>query len=631
MKLTLLALGLGLALELVAHAQFGPPPASWEDLRKAQLAGLQLKLTLPKDHFYQGEVIPAQLDFSNSSTDPYHLWVGNYDRSGRIPDIGFKAVDAAGQPVRDPLAWYFLMGGMGGGLGNVSNLGNWQITLPINQWLSFEKPGVYTVYAWSNRVQKGDKDQQGNVHGEGIALVSDKIQITIDPLTPEKEKQIIDTARGAIAMGGESAAAAWQQLRYLGTFASRAALVPLLADEHAMFDAQMGLFASPNPTTEAGEVLAAVKEGQLPFTSRIAEIYAGLKTHDLLASVNLAKMNPQDGQQFGQALMQVKAQARDEITAEAEKASGGKGDAYLSVLLTRFQQNSRDPATRAELAKHQLELSEQQAEGILSGWDYVGGDEFLPLADKMAAAPTYNIWALKVLIKARPEEALGLLKIDAQQPKSNFFSPRRGSMRVHHIHLNPAPDPTLDDALRTKLQSNADLENTAFYIQEFASPALLPDVRAVYQQHEGKWACEIQNYFLWYLIRCDPKGGAAALGAALASRASTGCYKMLLGEVLVDRWDDAALPVVLTALDDPEPEVALGAAQVLALHGDPANVDKALATLARLDAASAPATPTPETIRRGRPSMIAQQLLDNKDAHFTPDQQRRLQTIAQDH
>jgi len=630
MKRTLLAIGFSLILPLAAQAQFGQMLPAWQDIRQAQPAGLQLKLTLPKDHFYQGEVIPAELEFSNSSADLYHLWVGTYDRSGRIPDIGFKADDAAGQPVRDPLAWYFMMGGMGGGLGNISNLGEWKISLPVNQWLSFDKPGVYTVYAWSNRVQKGDKDANPN-RSEGIALVSDKIQITIDPLPPDKEKQIIDTAKGVLALGGEPAQMAREQLRYLGTPASRAALVPLLADQPAAFDAAMGLCASPDPAIEAGQVLNAVSSGRLPLNAQITDIYSRLKAHDLLASVNRAKMGPQDGQQFAQTLMQATTQARDEITAAAAKASGGKGDAYLAVLLTKFQQDSHDPATREELAKHQLELSQQQAEGILSGWDWVGGDEFLPLAEKMAAAPAYNISALKALIKSRPGEALGLLKMDAQQPKSNFFGPRHGSIRVHRIHLNPAPDPAMDDALRTKLKSGTDLETTAFYIQEFASPALLPDVRAVYQEHAGKWACEIQNYFLWYLLRCDPKGGADALATALASRASTGCYKMLLGEVLTDRWDDAALPIVLTALDDPEPEVALGAAQVLALHANAANVEKAIAALERLDAASAPANPTPGTIRRGRPAMIAQQLLDNKDAHFTPDQQQRLQKVAQGH
>lgn len=61
----------------------------WTTVRKAEPKGLTLSLDLPKKTFYQGEVIPATLVFKNTSSNFYHMWIGTYDRSGRIPDIAF--------------------------------------------------------------------------------------------------------------------------------------------------------------------------------------------------------------------------------------------------------------------------------------------------------------------------------------------------------------------------------------------------------------------------------------------------------------------------------------------------------------------------------------------------------------
>src|SRR2546430_7112477 len=153
------------ALRLVVHAIYAAAlvenagadkvarfTADWAKIRAQQPIGLSLKVILPRTSFYQGEVIPATLVFSNSSSSVYHVWDGNYDRSGRIQDIAFFGVDAKGDAVIDPLAWYFEQGLFyGGGLGDTEKLGEWRIALPANQWLRFDRSGRYRCYAWSNR------------------------------------------------------------------------------------------------------------------------------------------------------------------------------------------------------------------------------------------------------------------------------------------------------------------------------------------------------------------------------------------------------------------------------------------------------------------------------------------------
>jgi len=625
--LALILLGF-VAVPWTAYGQLGAPAPVWADVRKQQPDGLLLKMTLPKNHFYQGEIINAALEFSKTSANPYHLWIGNYDRSGRIPDIAFYAQDAAGQSVPDPLAWYFMMGGMGGGMGNFQDLGTWTITLAANQWLRFDKPGVYTLYAWSNRVKKGNHlAVKQSFDADAVPLVSDQVQITIDPLPPETEKHIIDTAQGMIDGSGNMSASDMAQLRYLGTPAARAELIPFLANEPTAFDASMGLCASPDPTAEAANILAAVSAGKLPLRGDVSFTYPRLKTHDLFANFLAAKPSPQDAQQFGQQLAAALKQAQDEITAAALKASGGKGDAYIQVLLTKFQQNSSDPAIRADLVQHQLELSEQQADGLLEGWGYLGGEDFLPLARKMAGDPTYNLAAFMALVKAKPDEARVLMAADARLPKSKIFTNNRGSFQYDRVHLAPSPTPELDAVLRARLASDIDLESTFFYVDEFGTPALLPDVIARYQPHEGKWACELQKFALRFWIRCDPKAGIEALSRALQARASTGCYKNALEEVLNDRWNDAALPLLTQALDDPDTDVVLSAINVLEAHADATYIDKTITALERINAAAPKPHAAPGTIVTGRANMLAKQLLDSKNWHYTPAQQQRLEAM----
>jgi hypothetical protein len=634
MKIILLGVLGFIVAETVSLAQFGvPAEIDWQAVRKAQPEGLQLKMTLPKDHFYQGEIIPASLEFSNASQNPYHLWIGTYDRSGRIPDIAFKAYDAANQPVADPLAWYFMMGGMGGGLGNEQDLGTWTISLPVNQWLRFDKPGVYTLFAWSSRVQKGSK-QKIKARTHDLILVSDKVQITIDPLPPGQEEQIIAQAEQSIALGGKGAMPAADQLRFLETVAARAELIRLLSQPPMSFAASMGLCAAPDPVSEAPAILTAVSDGKLPLREDISSLYAQLKTHDLIVKFLAPPFGPQVAQQRSQELAKAMAQASDEIAAAALKASGGKGDAYIQVILTKYQQNSGDPAVRAELVQHQLELSNEQANWLLEGWDELGKEDFLPLARKMAGAPTYSLAAFMALVKSKPDEARALMIADASAPKSNIFTNNRGSFQYDRVHLAPSPTPELDSVLRDKLAAGTNLEPTLFYIDEFATPALLPDLIALYQPHEGKWACELQKFVLRYWIRCDPKGGIAALSRALQSRAVTGCYKNVLDEVLTERWNDNALPLVIQSLNDPDQDVVLGAIKVLAIHGDPAGIDKSIAALERLNGPVATTTPSsPATMSRtfGQASMVAKDLLEDKNVQFTPKQQQRLQVIANGH
>jgi hypothetical protein len=210
------------------QAQFLPPKIpDRQKIHDGQPEGLCLGIEVPKTTYHQGEAIDATLTYTNTSPTPYHLWVGTGDRSGRIPDIAFYAFGSDAKQVPDPLRWYFERGGIGGGLGGTQDLGQWKITLPVNQWLEFNQPGTYQLFAYSNRVQKGDRFTQGNPRDNRIELVSDPVTITVTSLSSTDEKRILAEVGDRLGAGGQDAAKAATILRYLGTPAARAARRPV--------------------------------------------------------------------------------------------------------------------------------------------------------------------------------------------------------------------------------------------------------------------------------------------------------------------------------------------------------------------------------------------------------------------
>jgi hypothetical protein len=140
-------------------------------------------------------------------------------------------------------------------LGGESFDGRWSITLPANQWLRFDRPGTYRIYARSTRPQTGSA-KATHLSIPGIELVSDIPTIRIMPLTAERERELLARAKAELDQGDEKARSGVETLRYLQTPAARRTLVRLLPKEQAT-QAVLGLAASRDPNAAANRVLEA--------------------------------------------------------------------------------------------------------------------------------------------------------------------------------------------------------------------------------------------------------------------------------------------------------------------------------------------------------------------------------------
>src|SRR5690606_39188058 len=108
------------------------------------------------------------------------------------------------------------------------------------------------------------------------------------------------------------------------------------------------------------------------------------------------------------------------------------------------------------------------------------------------------------------------------------------------------------------------------------------------------------------------------------SREHTRCYRNILSRVLLDEWNEAALPIVTAALDDPDPDVAASAIKVLEARADVAHLGPSLLALQRISHAAT---------KENQPAFYAarataQLLLQSTRWKPDPAQRSQLQAIA---
>jgi hypothetical protein len=532
------ALAAGLSLGSVVHAApVAVSPAS---------ADLTLTLAVPKRHFFQGEEIDATLTFTNHSPHPYYTWMGGYDRSGRIPDITFHAQDTRGGEVADPIGWYLSqMVGLGGGIGNYTRLGSWSITLPVNQWLRFDRPGTYTLVASASRVHPGRYDNPPDLQNPEVPLVSNRLAITIDPLTPARETALLDHARAVLAKPDPSymahvfpkpeVIAELERLSYMRTPAAIRILLPYLSEGNndAGRRVAFALAGSIDPKAEAAVLLDGVKRGQPLLNQYGVMLYQALKLYD-----GTSRTMGLGWVMYGPDHKPLPP-PKDQAEAYREIIAAGKSGppvAVASACWADFQNHPKDPAARAALVAHRAGLTVDERNALVEQWQgelnpgqdsfgqqsppmsaddpfHYGGSDLLPIL-RQAVVEDTNPNALEVYCQMAPDEARSIVIADIERPQSVFLT-KPNTVYGWPLGLNALPDkpiPELTATFRAKLADpETDSQMLLPLIDRYGTAELLPDLIRFYQPKIGTCACFTENACLRFWIKCDPAGGLAAL------------------------------------------------------------------------------------------------------------------------
>jgi hypothetical protein len=541
--------------------------------------------------FRIGEVIPLKLSFTSSAAARYQINLATYDRSGRMHYEDFMVEPDAGWS--DPLKDYFSGGAfMMGGLTSFDLLSGRPkvISLDLNEWVRFERPGEYVLRVVSRRVGLA-----GGVSREGESateLRSNELRLTI--LAADRAWQQATLKKAVAALdrspsGGdvnpsdaraEEVRTALKTLRYLGTADAAKELARRMRgeDSHTDFEFMFGLVGSRFRDVGLAEMRRLLADPDHPVSSSF--LYA-------LTVLMRDGGTPPEGR-MDEDRRNREAVQRELLDAISQKRGKALALTLNTVLETggyaggKPQQTDGRMAARVAAVFDQLPADKQA--GILAGrWDLIKGPEMLPVLRRYALRyqefnvpneeNAYNSLhvsgaALRHWYELNPDEARPALIREVTRPRPRYGADVLGILPEETL---PEAEQALAEHFVAEPASYAS-ENIASLLHRYATAAVLPQVLPVVDEHVGKWACAVQAPALAYLLRVDPAAAKPRLEAAMAARGDgySACNQSLLLEVGALRPDPLLEEVAIHSLDDDDPQVAGNAAAFLGRYGSAA-------------------------------------------------------------
>jgi hypothetical protein len=521
--------------------------------------------------FCVGEVIPLELSFTSSTPKKYELDMASYDRSGRLNAEKFTVVPADGWV--DPLDLYFRAWGgfIGGGIRGIGILSEQpsMIHEALNEWIRFDKPGVYGVTVRSTRVRPAERSLTRNE----VPVVSNELRLTITNATPEWQADTLAEAQAVLKSStpnrpGSAGTAEHRQeavntIRYLGT--PEAARVMARLQEPAY---RFGLAASPSRASGLEEMKRLLKDPDTAIDT------------DFLQVMSMLALPDGPGQRWAERVQLEKAFRRDLMAALPAKkgaalATSAKALLTVGDTLTANEQKELVGILAANFdslsATDQANLIQYQ----MKGWE---PQTALPLLKKVALRYQYfsqlrnmdavefnraSAAALEQWYAAAPDEARAAVLAEIARPEPRFG--------VNVLGILPERELAREAALlvaHLKATGNLDAQvNIASLIRRYGDASAKSEVLSFLDAGRARYACNLQTPLLAWVLQIDPESAQPRLELALAARANTGCYQRLLVEVGDLQESPVLERMSLKALNDAEPNVVASAAQYLEKHG----------------------------------------------------------------
>jgi len=574
MRLLISLLLVGMAVGHVC-AQFEPPVD--------RNVVLRVSIANDRKEFHIGETIPLQLSFSSTVKDRYQVNMAQYDRSGRMNYEHFTISPSQGAV--DPL------GSHNWGMGGITafqflSSAPWTIKLNLNEWVRFTQPGEYRLMISSSRV--GVRDQSSPTGTSPVTARSTELMLKIVAADPAWQKRIFKTAVANLDVSAPqkpeqreqyetSRRQALETLRFLGTAdAAREMAKRMRGEDSSGLDyiCMLGLISSPERSVARTALEEALADPDHPIDGNF--LYA---LRILNSDSNAVDTNWRAAQQ----------RAVEELVAALPAKRGKALSISLSTAVNQAWDLNAVPKQTTDKLVTQLvslfdQLSLEEQNTLLSfRWDKIKSVALLPILKRyaqsyrdfpeMRESHAYDSLqvsaaALRRWYELDPAGARPAIIKEITRPRPRFGA------RV----LGLLPDKTLpevDFALAEHFAAGDDLDggsNLASLIARYATDAILPQITEKLDPQIGKCACMIQNPILAYILRVSPDSARPRIEKAVAARGEelTACNHSLFQEVSEIRYDPMLEEIGVKSLDDPDPEVAMTAATMLAKFGSPA-------------------------------------------------------------
>ena len=540
-----------------------------------------LKVAIAKDQreFRMGETIPLQLSFSSSVKNQYQLNTAQYDRSGRMSYEQFKISPSEGSA--DPLP--NLQGSMGGmRTYEFLNTQPWTIKLNLNEWVRFTQPGEYRLIVSSNRVEVRNPSSQ--LGTSAVTARSNEITLKIVRADAAWQKRIFNDAVAKLdapfpresneSEQYETRRPALETLRFLGTAdATRELVKRMRGEDSGVLDhvCMLGVISSPERSVARTALEEALADPDHPIDGNF--LYT-LRTVSSDANANWRETNQRIVEQLVAVLPAKRGKA---LSTSLSTALNQAWD--LNALP---QQTTEKLMVQLVSLFDKLPLNEQNT--LLSfRWGKIKSPALLPIVKRyaqsyrdfpeMGAEPAYDSLqlsgtALRRWYELDPAGARNAIITEISRPRPRFDA------RV----LGLLPDKTLpevDFVLAENFRAIHDFDgksNLASLIARYATDAILPQVIEQLDPKIGKWACNIQDPLLAYVLRVSPSSARTLIEKAIAARGQgfSACNHGLFQLVSEIHYDPLLEDIAIESLNDPDPEVAQTAATMLGKVGSPA-------------------------------------------------------------
>lgn len=566
--------------------------------------GVSLTLSLPggRMQFHQGEIIPLTAAFASHLPKAYRLNTdpGSRDLAWNSDAFQVDAPTGATDPLRVYYDHEFGVSYNGPGPG-FQPLAAHPVTIPytLNEWLRFDAPGRYRVYLTSGRVVAAGKRHE-DFFFQGRAMASNAVDLEILPDDPAWADRTLQQALPLFNAGDEDAhkrdarQAAVRTVRFLGTPDAARAMVARYGrlteydswNSAAYYQTRLGLFGFPQPALVIQEMERRIAAPEFPVFSFFLNDLA--QTQFLAAYPQpvppfVAHDPARDKQRQTafrrrfDALAALTEQGRKELAA-AFPAKRGKARAVSLYTLFAMDDRHGDTAAHRGLARalvpvfDQLPPEEQTYLLDDDDWREMRGPAMLPPLRRLYAHPqtkeaygavSMRSLALRRLAELSPAEGRTLLLAEI----------RSAHPRVEDTILCSLPErtlPALNRVLAANLErslNGEDGEVQSRLVERYATRAILPRVKAMYQGSSVTSDCAIESNLLAYFLRTDHAYGLKQMRKVLASRKDTGCCRFVLSNVTALAPGPDVERLAVAHLHDPDTQVESDAVKTLGTYG----------------------------------------------------------------
>jgi hypothetical protein len=500
---------------------------------------VKLQLSTKSTVYRQGELIPLELSFTSSVPNRYQVNMAGYDRSGRMNYEKFLV--EPGDGTSDPLLVYFSSGSffLGGGLTNFKFLSDtpYVIHLNLNEWVRFDKPGIYRVTVTSQRVSS---TSGGKSFFQGIVqdVKSNSLQLQIlepdDAWQQSELKKILADFDGSPPSTGplsnNQRLEAITRLRYLGSAeAARELARHLRGDENQVdWACLFGLIGSPNKLAGYDEMKKLLVDPDFPVSGMFLNAIAIVPLDPAVSAEHLRQQRETNWKDALSTLTSA-------ISIKRGRALAVSVDTVLQNPDPNISQDGRGKLVPL-LIEHFRELAiEEQRRWLEEKWTTVKDPAWLPTLRAIAAEyadypvpnapnvlPAYDYFKLSGdgLIRwydLDPKGARSAVLAEIVRPRPRFSANTLGMLPDRVL---PNEEHAIADHFLAA-DGDAVEGNLASLLKRYADAAVLAEVLPrITERINHPWACIIENNAVAYVQKVGPEAAKP-----LTERVSSGCRK----------------------------------------------------------------------------------------------------------